>query len=133
MLVFDSYAWVEYFIGSRSGAAVMEHLEGRESIVTPDIVLAEIARKYIREGISAEETKKRLYFIAARSEIKGIDADLSLSAAKAWSELMRRAKREKLGRPSLTDAIVLAMARCYGGKLLTGDAHLLQLPEVVPL
>jgi len=34
-IVADTYAWIELFIGSE----------------TPDIVLAEIARKYLREGV----------------------------------------------------------------------------------
>ena len=133
MLVFDSYAWVEYFIGSRQGAITKEHLESKEPIVTPGIVLAEIARKYLRESIVDEETKKRLYFIAAQSEIKGIDADLAMAAAKAWGELTKKAKKRRLGKPSLTDGIVLALARRYGGKVLTGDEHLAGLTEIVML
>jgi len=133
MLVFDSYAWIEYFIGSQQGVIAKEHLESKEPILTPDIVLAEIARKYLRESVAETEIKKRLYFITAQSEIKGVDAELAIAAAKAWDELTKRAKKKRLGKPSLTDGIVLALARRHEGKVLTGDEHLAGLTEVMML
>lgn len=132
MIVFDSYAWVEYFIGSKRGAVAKEHLEGEE-IATPDIVLAEIARKYLREGMDVHEVRGRLYFISSQSEVEAMDADLALAAAEAWGELEARARKEKLRRPSLTDGILLALARKRGAKVLTGDEHFKGLKEAIML
>ncbi|MEM2191999.1 MAG: hypothetical protein QXG38_00090 [Candidatus Hadarchaeales archaeon] len=42
------------------GAAVKGYLDGK-LVVTPDVVLAEIARKYVRERIAEDEVRKRLY------------------------------------------------------------------------
>ena len=61
MIVLDSYAWVEYFIGSDSGRVVKECLDGEEAF-TPSIVLAEVARKYLREGVGEEYVLPRLMF-----------------------------------------------------------------------
>lgn len=58
MIVLDTHAWIEYFIGSERGATAGEYIEKGEKIVTPDIVLAEIARKYPHNGIGAGEVKK---------------------------------------------------------------------------
>jgi len=132
MMVFDSYAWVEYFMGSKRGAVAKEYLEGGE-IVTPDIVLAEVARKYVREGIDAREIGGRLYFISSHSEVEGVDADLGLAAAEAWRELEIRARKGKLRTPSLTDGIVLALARKHEAKVLTGDEHFKGLKEAIML
>jgi len=132
MIVFDSYAWVEYFMGSKRGAVAREYLEGGE-IVTPDIVLAEVARKYVREGIDAREIGGRLYFISSHSEVEGVDADLGLAAAEAWRELEIKARKGKLRVPSLTDGIVLALARKHGAKVLTGDDHFKGLKEAMML
>ena len=132
MIVFDSYAWVEYFMGSKRGAVAREYLEGG-NIVTPDIVLAEVARKYVREGIDARDIGGRLYFISSHSEVEGIDADLSLATADAWRELEIRARRRKLKMPSLTDGIVLALARKREAKVLTGDEHFKGLKEAIML
>jgi len=130
MLIVDSYAWVEYFLGSEKGAIVKKYLD-TEQAVTPDIVLAEVARKYLREGMASEEIKKRLYFISARSDIAALDADLSLTAAEAWRELARKTRKKP--SPSLVDGIVLAMARKRGARILTGDIHFRGLKEVIML
>ncbi|MEM3402276.1 MAG: hypothetical protein QXT22_04750 [Candidatus Hadarchaeales archaeon] len=61
MLILDSCGWVEYFLGSEKGAIVKGYLD-KEQVVTPDVVPAEIARKYTLEGIAEEEIRKRLYF-----------------------------------------------------------------------
>lgn len=132
MIIFDSYAWVEYFIGSEKGAVAKEYLEG-DKIVTPDVVLAEIARKYLREGLTVGEVKGRVYFIAARSEVEAVDADIALAAAEAWKELQERARKRKLRAPSLTDGIVLALARRHGAKVLTGDEHFKGMEEAIML
>ena len=62
MVVYDTYAWVEYFRGTKRGLLVRQLL--REGGYTPSIVLAEIARKYIREGVSLDEVMKRLLFLS---------------------------------------------------------------------
>ncbi|MEM2768072.1 MAG: PIN domain-containing protein, partial [Candidatus Bathyarchaeia archaeon] len=50
-VVVDSYAWIEIFIGSSQGEKAKEAILKAEEAYTPDIVLAEIARKYMREGV----------------------------------------------------------------------------------
>ena len=61
MVVFDTYALIEYFRGSEKGLTVKRLLSNGG--ITLSIVLAEISRKHIREGIPLEETKRRLLFI----------------------------------------------------------------------
>lgn len=134
MIVFDSYAWIEYFLGSTSGRVANGYLEGDE-VLTPSIVLAEVSRKYLREGMADSEITKRLNFMTTRSTVVELDADLSLMAAKAYMELCERAKPAGrtggTGAPSLTDGIVLATGRASNAKILSGDLHFKGLPEVV--
>lgn len=130
MIVLDSYAWIEYFLGSEMGRIVKEYLEIEEAI-TPSIVLAEVARKYLREIVKEEEVLKRLNFISASTTIKEIDVELSLLAAKAYMELSRKAREENLKKPSLADGIILAVGRTFGSKVLTGDEHFKGLDEVI--
>jgi len=129
-MVFDSYAWVEYFLGSDSGRIVKKYINVEE-VVTPFIVLAEIARKYLREGVEEKDVVKRLNFIAANSAVAEIDVELSIAAAKAYLELTEKAKAEKLKKPSLTDGIVLATGRLLKAKIVTGDEHFKALNEVI--
>ncbi len=41
-IVFDTYAWVEFFEGTRKGKIVNEYLENEE-VLTPSIVLLELS------------------------------------------------------------------------------------------
>lgn len=124
----DSYAWIEYFSGSEQGAQVKNYLKNN-NIISPTITLAEISRKYSREGFQEDEIRRRLLFIVSKSLLKEITIEIALEAAKAHSELAQKAKKEHLNSPSLADAIVLATARIEGVKVVTGDEHFKGLNE----
>ncbi|MBO3841061.1 MAG: PIN domain-containing protein [Candidatus Brockarchaeota archaeon] len=129
-MVADSYAWIEYFLGSDYGRILKDYID-TEELATPSIVLAEVARKYLREGVGEEDVVKRLNFIVASSIVKEVDPELSITAAKAYLELSEKAKAKGLRKPSLTDGIVLATGRTLKAKIVTGDEHFKGLDEVV--
>jgi len=130
-IVVDSYAWIEQFSGSKKGNKVREVLEGADLLYTPDVVLAEIARKYMREGFDVNIVKARLELISANSSITYLDSRLALESAKCYLELRDNAQKRKLNNPSLFDAIVLATSRVLKAKLLTGDLHFKPLSETI--
>ena len=68
-VVIDTYAWIEYFRGTKKGEIVKNYLLSAENVYTPSIVLAEIVRKYIRENYSRDVVKRRLKVIAEISLI----------------------------------------------------------------
>jgi predicted nucleic acid-binding protein len=130
-IVVDTYAWIELFLGSEKGKKTKEILENAEEIYTPSIVLAETARKFLREGNQENTIAESLDIINAASNITHIDPALALEAAKCSVELSERAKRFKQKTPSLFDAIVLATARINQCSVLTGDEHFKDLPETI--
>ncbi len=130
-IVIDTYAWVELLLGSEKGKKVKEILENAEEVYTPSIVLAESARKFLREGNNESTVAEWLDIINAASNITQIDPALSLETAKCHGELSERAKNFKQNTPSLFDAIVLATARINQCKVLTGDEHFKDLPETI--
>jgi len=130
-IVADAYAWIELFAGTRKGEFVKSRMEEAEAVITPDTVLAEIARKYIREGIKEVAARQRLSTILEASEPAYIDDGIALEAAKAYLQLEKRAKDARLEKPSLFDALVLAVARKTDAKVLTGDEHFEGLPETM--
>jgi predicted nucleic acid-binding protein len=130
-IVIDAYAWIEFFTGSEEGCRVKEMLESADEVYTPDTVLAEIARKYIREGADGKTVEARLEIISAVSNISYIDAELALEAARCYLELAAKARETKLNLPSLFDAIMLATGRTLKSKIVTGDEHFKNLPETV--
>ena len=130
-IVVDSYAWIELFLGSEGGNRVKKILSDAEDVRTPDIVLAEISRKYSRENVDKKRTRSRLTEISSASIITSVDVDIALKAGEAYLELANTAKQQRRRMPSLFDAIVLATAREHNSKVLTGDEHFEGLPETV--
>ena len=120
MKTIDSWAWVEYFRGSRAGAEIKALLEGREVLFTPAGGLAEIRAKYLREG---HDPADRIRFIKSRTSVINVDAAVAEQAADLKI-------REGL---HMVDAIILACAQARNSDLVTGDKHFQGIPNVVML
>lgn len=130
-IVVDAYAWIEVFLGSEKGRKAKEILERADEVYTPDTVLAEIARKYIREGADERTTDARLETITTAANVTQIDTKVALEVARCYTQLAMNARKRKLKSPSLFDAIVLAVGRVIKAKIVTGDEHFKNLPETV--
>jgi predicted nucleic acid-binding protein len=130
-IVIDAYAWIELFVGSEKGLKVKAILESADEVYTPGTVLAEIARKYLREGADDKTVDARLEVIASASNIAHVDVGIALGAARCYIELLTCAKKSKLSTPSLFDAIVLATGRLLRSKIVTGDKHFKNFSETV--
>ncbi len=120
MKTFDSWAWVEYFRGSRAGEQVKALLEGKEVLFTPSVCLAEIRAKYLREG---HDPTDRLQFMKSRTSIIEVDAAVAEAAANL---------KVKHGL-HMVDALVLSSAQSRRSELVTGDKHFRDLPGVLML
>lgn len=130
-MVVDAYAWFELFLGGSRGGKVREVVENADNVYTPDTVLAEISRKYLRENIAEKIVRERLSVVQVASRIVHITPELAVSASRAYFELFDRAKKKRLSSPSLFDGIVLGVTRLKGAKVLTGDPHFKDLPETI--
>ena len=130
-IVIDAYAWIELLIGSERGNKIKELMENAEEVYTPSTVLAETARKFLREGTDEKTINTWLEIITNASVITQIDSATALEAAKCQIELSQQAKISKQNTPSLFDAIVYATARINQCKIITGDDHFKNLPETI--
>lgn len=130
-IVVDSWAWVEILKLSEAGRAAKDHIERAEEAFTPGLVLAELARKYLREDVEPAVLKRWLQGISEATEVYGIDVGLAFESAKASAELVDKARKEGLSRPGLGDALILATAREAQAKVLTGDPHFRGLRETI--
>ncbi|MBI4148605.1 type II toxin-antitoxin system VapC family toxin [Candidatus Woesearchaeota archaeon] len=117
MIVFDSHAWIEYFMGSDKGKHVRTYVDGQEEIATPAVCLAEIKHKYMCDG---REFDSRLQFIMTRSKVANLTKEIALLAAE-------KKKEYKL---YMVDALVYAAGIYLGAHVLSGDGHFRHLPEV---
>jgi predicted nucleic acid-binding protein len=119
-VVIDSFAWFEYFLGSRAGARARPYVESSKGI-TPTIVIAELSEKYRREDLAFTED---LDFIVGKTRVVPLDARIAQKSGTLSHE-----RKRKVARWGLADSIVLATAREYKAKIVTGDEHFRDLAD----
>lgn len=122
--VIDSYAWLEYFMGTEAGRKVKQIIDSEaDEKLTPSICLAEIYAKILKTE-DEEKAELRRAFIKSRSALIPLDENLAVQAAK--TDVAMKKKVENWG---LADSIVLSTARDRKGKVVTGDPHFRRLDD----
>ncbi len=117
MRLLDSFAWIEYFMGSKKGAKVRDYVEGKEPLYTPSICLTEIKSRYLRDR---KDPTTRISLIAERSFVMALEMEIALLAA----DIKQKHKLHTI------DAIVYATSQYRNLMLVTGDQHFKHLPNV---
>jgi predicted nucleic acid-binding protein len=103
--VLDSWAWIEYFEGSRKGERVKEIiLDLRNDIFTHCVSVAEIISKARRKGLDTEAIWSS---ITSNSKILETGGEESKKVGITHADI----KTKKNRNFSLADAFVLATAR----------------------
>ena len=122
--VIDAYAWIEYLIGSESGAKVhiILETESRE-IFTCAVTVAEVISKVAREG---RDIKIAYDVLLSNSRVINVNEELSLEAGLLHAR-MRHIEKDF----GLAYAYVLATARKLKSKVLTGDLHFKGVKDAV--
>ena len=116
----DSWAWIEFFLGSGAGKVVSGHIDSDQDLIISAINLAEVYRwilHYYDESI-AEEKKCAML---DRCTMINVDGNIAVEAARIRNTL-------KWG---LGDSIVYATAKRVGAKVLTGDSDFLGMEGVL--
>ena len=125
----DTYAWVEYLIGSRAGKIARDYIDGVNSL-TPSIVIVELRKWYLREieagRRSEQEMQKHFAFIESASQFVPLDLPLSLEAGQTDFIMKKRIKNWPI-----SDSIVYATARSRGAQVVSGDPHFKGLEGVI--
>jgi len=120
-LLFDTSAWIEFFIGSAKGKRAKEILD-KDDCYTSIVSLAEVtnwALKESRDVLYLVNTVKQL------SNIIELDEDITVLAGKLNFE--RKKINKKWG---MLDSFILASGSIYGLKILTKDGDFRGLQEV---
>lgn len=120
--VIDSYAWVEYFRGTREGAAAKEYIEKKIN-ATCSITIAELAEKYRRDN---KEFSEDYNFIVSKSEIIDLTNEIALAAGEINFE-----NKKKIKNWGMSDSIILSTARMFNAKVVTGDGHFRNLNQIM--
>lgn len=122
--VLDTFAWVEYFRGTKKGETVRKCIE-EGGCATPTIAIAELSDVYERGKNNYWE--RDLAFIISKTAIINLDQNIAALSGKTKNSI-REKYRTKFG---LADAIMLSTAQKLEAKVVTGDQHFKKLSEVV--
>jgi len=117
MKLLDSFAWIEYFMGSKRGAKVRDYVEGSEALYLPSVCLTEIRSRYLREK---KDPVPRINLIIERSFVIPLDQEIALLAA----DIKQKHKLHTI------DAMIYATSQHKDLTLVTGDQHFKDLPDV---
>lgn len=82
-MLLDSFAWMEYFMGTQEGEKVRRFVDDDIQLYTSPIVIAEIYSKSLRTDGNAEERKD---FIVKRCALIVLDEIIAVEAAKIHAE-----------------------------------------------
>ncbi|MBI3051680.1 PIN domain-containing protein [Candidatus Woesearchaeota archaeon] len=115
MIVIDTSAWIEYFLGSLRGRQVQGLMVVEKRLATPAIVLVELACKFFRDGV---DFTTHVEYIRKNSEILGLDDVDILSIARNYAKM----KVASGNKSSLSDAIIFTAAESYGAVVVTCDS-----------
>jgi len=127
--VIDTFAWVEYLIGSKAGKVAKDYIDGGNSL-TPSIVIVELRKWYLKEIEASrrdeQEMQKHFAFIESASRIVPLDMALSLEAGQTDFMMKKRIKNWPIA-----DSIVYATARSRRAQVISGDPHFKGLEGVI--
>lgn len=116
LYIIDTYAWVEYFIGSQKGKKVREIVHSEENrVITLECCLAEFKGWCLREGKNFDEAH---VILKANSEIEAISLEDWLDAAE-----IRHNVRKKIHDFGMIDSLILVEQEKNKCRVLTGDPH----------
>jgi len=112
----DTYAWVEYLIGSKKGIKVKKIIENeKNTLSTPENCISEIKLWCLANN---EDFKKLFGIVKMGSVIEPINLINWLKAAE-----IRHGNRKEMKDFGLMDSIILAKQEEIKGIILTGDLH----------
>jgi len=114
--IIDSYAWIEYFIGSKKGEILKKlFLEEKNKFLTISCCLAEIKSWVIKNNQNFDNL---LIIIKANSKVLSLNENDWISAGEERVE--QRIKQKNFG---LINSTILIKQKQMNCKIITGDLH----------
>jgi hypothetical protein len=130
ILTLDMFAWAEMIQGSDLGLRAREFVNRAERCLTPSTVLAEVASLCVRDGFADPTIELELAAIREASGVVLLDDRIVIDGAHLVQDHRASARTAGIPPPGLAGPI-LATARRFGSRLLTGDRHFLGVPDTI--
>ncbi len=123
--VIDSFAWIEYFMGTKKGEKIRTLIESTEEKITPTICLSEVYAKTLKTE-NPDLAEKQRTFIKEKSSIAPLDEQTAVEAAKVNCKM-----KKEIDGWGLADSIVYATGQIKKAKIVTGDEHFKDLENTL--
>ncbi|MBI5389334.1 PIN domain-containing protein [Candidatus Woesearchaeota archaeon] len=120
--VLDTYAWAEYFQGTKKGKYV-EELLALGGVGTPLVVIAELADSFQREH---EDFSTSFAFVRANTTILPLTITQTLNSGS-----MKKRLRETEKNAGIIDALIYLCAQENRAVLVSGDKHFSKIEGVL--
>jgi len=118
MNIVDSSCWLEYLMGTETGANVAQVVENPGELIVPTITLYEVYKKLLAE--KNEEYALDVVSYMQTGTVIELNAGLSLSAAQI-------SRKYKL---PMADSIIYATSLRYSAVIFSCDRHFKDIPDV---
>ncbi len=129
--VIDTFAWVEYLVGSRRGSAAKKYIESG-SAATPTIAMMELTKWFLREMEAGrrtmEDMSRAFEYVRTTTLIVDLDQDMARKAGET-DFLMKK----KVKDWPMADSIVYTTSTVAGARVVTGDPHFRSVENTIML
>ena len=122
--IIDTYAWIEYFLGSKKGEVLRKLLKSKENkFITMECCLSEVRGYSLKNNV----TFAKLYsVIKANSFIFPVLRETWIEAAKVRFE-----ERKRIKDFGLIDSLLVAKQKEMKCKIISGDKHFENMENVI--
>ena len=124
IFIVDSWAWIEYFIGSKSGLKLKKLIDNKNhKFITMECTLSEVKSYCLRTNGDFDRINS---IIKKNSIMLPVPIDIWLKAAETKHEI-----RKKIKDFGLIDAILVAKQNELNCMLISGDEHFKNMKKIV--
>ena len=124
IFIVDSWAWIEYFTGSKSGLKLKKLIDNKNhKFITMGCTLSEVKSYCLRANSDFDHINK---IVKRDSIILPVTVDIWLKAAETKHEI-----RKKVKDFGLIDVILVAKQNELNCMLISGDEHFKNMKKIV--
>jgi len=126
VVIFDAYAWCEYALDGPHAELIGKKLSSARQALTPASVLGELKESMLRHHVKTSKISSILLYVKNRSFIVNIDAEIAEKAGD-----INFKNKKKIQGWGMLDSLVYSATLLKKGRVITGDPHFKNLPEVI--
>ena len=123
--VLDAHAWVEYALNGPHADMIAAKLSSAHHPLTPATAIGELKEAMQRQHIPKSKISTVLLYVKNKSTVVNIDAEIAEKAAETNFQHKKTIKGW-----GMLDSIVYAVTILKKGRVITGDPHFKNLPQV---